>query len=340
LVKKKKDELVPTEEPKNKFDQYLQNAKKSFNSELYLGDSEDLSLKIIPSGIQALDSIIKGGFRRGSLTVVNGAFSTGKTFLVYHTIKTLQQSQDAICVLIDAERRFDTKKLIVHRPDSGEHAFEQIYYHLKNGADLIAVDSFALFLPSAMAEQDELTPTIGLQARLMSQGLMKMLVTNKNSVVLATNQLRADIGTRFHPGIVEKMTGGNAQYFNAASIIQTRRRGFLVDRGDEGVSEEEYARDSKKDYPKVGFIMECLLTKCNYAPPQSRCQVHVNFISGQVDNLRTIVDIAVDRDIIKQTSSAWYEYGEERLQGRQNLYDWFKSHLEDYETVKGLVVNG
>ncbi len=325
----------------------LKTVKDSYKDLIFIGNDESLVLKTIPSGIGVLDNLLAGGFRRGSLNEISGAFTTGKTFIVYNTIKSVQ-SQNGKCVLIDSERRYEPKwakiigidvdNLIVVRPNTGEQAFEILYSYL-NEVDLIAIDSFAALLPTALAEQEEMTPTMGVMARMMSQGLAKATVNNKNTVILATNQLRADIGTRYHPGILEKMTGGSAQYYYAASIIQTRRKGFLLERKAGDIIEED--NESRgKDYKRVGFIMECLVTKCNYAPSfGQKCQVNINFVTGQVDNFTSLIDLAVDLEIIEHGGGPWYQYNGEKIQGRQGLYDWFNSHREEFEGLKNKVLN-
>jgi recombination protein RecA len=236
----------------------------------------------------------------------------------------------------------DISKLIVIRPLTGEEAFEATEILIKEKADVVVIDSFASLLPNQEAEEEEISPTIGLQARLLSQGLRRLVPINDNTVVVATNQMRQDIGTGYHRGIQERMSGGVAQYFYASLIVKVSRRGDITIPigGDSTVVEvgEDGSEDTnRKNRRKVGFMLECLVTKCNYAPPFQSCQVPFNFYTGQLDNVASMVDLAISLNVIER-KGAWYQYKGEKFQGRQGVIDWVKEDPTRIEEIKSVVL--
>lgn len=314
----------------------LEITQKSYPDALIsLASSPDLKISTIPSGIWMLDTALKGGFRRGSLNEICGEFSTGKTWIVYNTIKQAQ-SLGLSTALIDTEKRIDPEwakdkiginleSLLYARTAVAEDAFGILYEWLDKGIDLIGIDSFASFVPRQLIKERNFNPTIGVKAKIITEGLEKLVGMNHNSVVLVTNQLRASIGDRYHPGLLSKMTGGSRQYYDAASIIEVRRRGWIKDK------ESEEAK-------KIGFIMECIITKVNYASTvQTSVKVPYNFKTGQIDNVAALVELAIDREIIKH-GGPWYEYEGDKIQGQQGIYDYFRNDEKRLEELRTRVL--
>jgi RecA/RadA recombinase len=120
---------------------------------------------------------------------------------------------------------------------------------------------------------------MGLQARMLNKAIKKMNPVNKNSVILAINQTRVDIGNPYGGGMQEKLVGGVGQYFHASLILQTRRKGWLLETKDGKIVEDEKASKKAK---KVGFVISCVVQKSNYCPPHVSCDIPFNFYSGQL----------------------------------------------------------
>lgn len=104
---------------------------------------------------------------------------------------------------IDAEQALDPvyaanlginlDELYISQPDSGEQALDILDYLVRsNAVDLIVVDSVAALTPKAELEGDMGDSHMGVQARLMSQALRKIVaVGNKsNTCIIFINQLR------------------------------------------------------------------------------------------------------------------------------------------------------
>jgi recombination protein RecA len=88
---------------------------------------------------------------------------------------------------------------------------------------LIVIDSVAALVPKAEVEGDMGDSHMGLQARMMSQGLRKLtsILAKTGTTVIFINQIRMKIGVMF--GNPETTSGGNALKFFASQRLEIRR---------------------------------------------------------------------------------------------------------------------
>lgn len=279
------------------------------------GNDPDLALQLVPTGIVPLDEVLGGGIPRGRYCLVIGNSSTGKTLFCQRVIRSAQEA-GLMAAYVDTERAFnpewfaasgvDLLKLPVASPVTGEDAFDILHKLVEMGVDLVVVDSLAAMVPAAEAEEAMSHATVGLQARLISQGLRKLFAANKDSAILMTNQVRPDIsGARW--GSPETVPGGKAQEYWAWLTFKTRRRGWIMD------------RQEAKDQKRIGFNMVFEITKSKQCAPYQNVEVPFLF-TGKLDVLQTVVDLAIERGVIEQKGS-FYTYGGEKFQGRQKLIE-------------------
>lgn len=175
-----------------------------------LGDTNVLDIEAIPTGSIKLDKALGiGGLPIGRIIEIYGPESSGKTTLTLHVIAEAQK-QGKICAFIDAEHALDpvyakklgvnTQELLVSQPDNGEQALEIVDTLIHSQAvDVIIVDSVAALTPKAEIEGEMGDSHMGLQARLMSQGLRKItgIAKTNNVTVIFINQIRQKIGVMF-----------------------------------------------------------------------------------------------------------------------------------------------
>jgi recombination protein RecA len=126
-----------------------------------------------------------GGIPRGRIIEIYGPESSGKTTVCLHAVAEVQKN-GGTAAYVDAEHALDpayakrlgvdTDKLLISQPDSGEQALEVVETLVRsNAVDIIVVDSVAALVPQAEIEGDMGDAHMGLQARLMSQALRKLL---------------------------------------------------------------------------------------------------------------------------------------------------------------------
>jgi recombination protein RecA len=174
-----------------------------------------------------------GGVPRGRIIEIYGPESAGKTAFSLHIIACAQKA-GGLAAIVDAEHALmlghaksigvDIDELIISQPDYGEQALEVVDALAKTGAvDVIVVDSVSALVPKAELDGDMGDAHMGLQARLMSQAMRKLVGTASKSgtIIIFINQVRMKIGVMF--GNPETTTGGNALKFYASLRFEVRR---------------------------------------------------------------------------------------------------------------------
>src|SRR5256886_5040337 len=215
----------------------LTQIEKQFGkgSIMKLGEaSTKLAVEVIPTGALGLDLALGvGGVPRGRVIEVYGPESSGKTTLGYHIMAEAQRG-GGVAAFIDAEHALDPKyaksvgvdvdSMLISQPDSGEQALEIAEMLVRSGAvDIIVVDSVAALVPRAELEGEMGDAHVGLQARLMSQALRKLVgaISKSRTTVVFINQIREKIGVMYGPS--ETTTGGRALKFYASVRMEIRR---------------------------------------------------------------------------------------------------------------------
>ncbi len=169
-----------------------------------------LQVDVISTGALGLDIALGvGGVPRGRVVEIYGPESSGKTTLGYHIIAEAQR-EGGQAAFIDAEHALDPNyakavgvnidNLLISQPDSGEQALEIAEMLVRSGAvDVIVVDSVAALVPRAELEGEMGDAHMGLQARLMSQALRKLVgaISKSRTTVVFINQIREKIGVMF-----------------------------------------------------------------------------------------------------------------------------------------------
>jgi recombination protein RecA len=287
-----------------------------------LGEGPIQQVEVISTGSISLDAALGiGGIPRGRVIEVFGPESSGKTTLCLHIIAEAQRT-GGICAFVDAEHALDigyakklgldTNNLLLSQPEFGEQALEIVETLVRSGAlDVIVIDSVAALTPRAEIEGEMGDPSMGVQARLMSQALRKLTsaISKSKTSVIFTNQLRMKIGVMF--GNPETTTGGNALKFYASVRMDVRRIEAIKD----GTS-------------IIGNRTRVKVVKNKVAPPFREAQFDILYNEG-ISRLGDLVDTAVELNVIAKSGS-WFSYKDDRIgQGR----DAVKKYLLENEKV-------
>jgi recombination protein RecA len=165
-------------------------------------------VKFISSGSLSLDIALGGGYPSGRVIEVYGPESSGKSTLALSVCVEIQKLGGS-CLYIDGENAFDRDyaknlgidfskdKWLFSQPECGEQSFDIIEEFLSiPEIGIIVVDSVATMIPQAELDGDFGDSKMGLHARLMSQGLRKIVskVKKSNCIVFFINQTRDKIG--------------------------------------------------------------------------------------------------------------------------------------------------
>ncbi len=276
----------------------------------------------ISTGSISLDAAIGiGGIPRGRIIEIFGPEASGKTTICLHIIAEAQK-KNGIAAFIDTEHALDMtyarklgvdiNNLLLSQPEYGEQALEIVETLVRSGAlDIVVIDSVAALTPRAEIEGEMGDPTMGVQARLMSQALRKLTaaISKSRTSVMFTNQLRQKIGVMF--GNPETTTGGNALKFYASLRLDVRRI------------------EAIKDGTNImGNRVRVKVVKNKIAPPFREAQFDVLYNEG-ISRIGDLIDTAVEKNIIAKSGS-WFAYNGERIgQGR----DAVKKYLAENEKI-------
>ncbi|MCH7897371.1 MAG: recombinase RecA [Candidatus Methylomirabilales bacterium] len=273
----------------------------------------------IPTGALELDLALGiGGVPRGRVVEIFGPESSGKTTLALHIIAEAQRLGGA-AAFIDAEHALDPKyagalgvsidDLLISQPDTGEQALDITEILVRSAAvDVVVIDSVAALVPRAEIEGEMGEPTMGLQARLMSQALRKLTaaISKSRTCVVFINQLREKIGVMF--GNPETTTGGRALKFYASVRLDIRKIASIKD-GEN----------------MIGARIRVKVVKNKIAPPFRDAEFDMMFGEG-ISRTSSLLDLGVAHKVIEK-SGAWYSYGGERIgQGRENSKRFLVEH--------------
>jgi recombination protein RecA len=224
----------------------------------------------------------------------------------------------------------DIDNLLVSQPDNGEQALEICEALVRSSAvDVVVVDSVAALVPKAELDGEMGDPSMGLQARLMSQAMRKLtaIVSKSHTCLIFINQIREKIGVMF--GNPETTTGGRALKFYSSVRIDIRRITSLKD-GETVVGNRTRAK----------------VVKNKVASPFREAEFDIMYGEG-ISVEGDLLDLGVEKNMIEKSGS-WFSFKGERIgQGRENARQFLKENLDirtklDTELRKllGLPVNG
>ncbi len=286
-----------------------------------LGENTRMEVQAVSTGSLSLDMALGiGGVPRGRIIEIFGPESSGKTTVALHIIAEVQKAGGE-AAFIDAEHALDPiyakalgvdiNNLLVSQPDCGEDALSITESLVRSGAiDVVVVDSVAALVPRTEIDGDMGAPTVGVQARLMSQAMRKLaaVISKSNCVVVFINQLREKVGVIY--GNPETTTGGRALKFYASVRIDIRKTEQLKNGSD-----------------IYGNRVKCKIVKNKVAPPFKVAEFDILYGKG-ISRMSEVLDFAIMLDIIKKSGS-WFSYNGEKIgQGKENVKRFLEENPE------------
>lgn len=274
-----------------------------------LGDpAVAVDIEVVPTGAATLDRALGiGGLPFGRIVEIYGPESSGKTTLVLSVLAQAQKMGKQVA-FIDAEHALDPAyaralganpdEFLLSQPSYGEQALAIVDRLVRSReVGVVAVDSVAALTPKAELEGEMGQQTVGLQARMMSQGMRKLagIAQETDTLLIFTNQIREKVGVMF--GSPETTPGGRALRFFASVRLDVRR---IATEGPQG--EQTHNRT------------KVTVRKNKMAPPFRIAEFDIRFGTG-IDAAGCYLDVGVEDGTI-QKSGSFFSIDGERVQGR------------------------
>jgi len=289
----------------------------------------------ISTGALTLDDILGiGGLPKGRIVEIYGPESSGKSTLAMSVVAQAQKV-GLTCVYVDPENAVDAgymrqlgvnvNDLWLSQPSSGEEAFDVVEGMIKTGeVGVIVIDSVAALTPQAELDGDMSDSHMGRQARLMGQGIRKIvsITAETGTLVIFINQLRMKIGVMF--GNPETQPGGRALPFAASVRLDIRKKEDIKD----------------KNGQVIGLRSKVKAVKNKMAPALKICEFDIYYGEG-ISDFGCIIDLALERGLAEKSGS-WFTIAGEKncAQGRDKAVEYLKENPEIAKELRKQILNG
>lgn len=281
---------------------------------LQLASDEKFVTKYIPTGVMPMDILLRGGFPRGRFTMLQGDWSTLKSYACYCAIRETQR-EGGVAGLVDTEHAFDrdwaeelginVDDLIVVRGESAEQALDACEGMVRGGIDFLGFDSVAAGLPQQEGEKRLYKENVqpGRQAALYSLASRKLTTANTGRTAMVwIAQLRENIGITFGPR--EKATGGRALPFYSSYIIDIRKVGKI------SVDEKMFTGDKWQNTKvQVGQRYKAELIKSKLNKPFRDVWFDWSLTTGTIDIISFMFTQGLELNLITQKGSSYTCFG-------------------------------
>ena len=313
----------------------LDDINKTFGKGTILSmDEKAEEFEVISTSSIGLDEALGiGGLPKGRIVEIVGLESSGKTTIAIHVIAEAQKKGN-LCAIIDAEHAFspeyaknigvDLKNLFINQPDYGEQGLEVAEKLISSGKfGVVVIDSVSALTPKKEIEGEMGDASMGLQARMMSQALRKLVATTAkhNCLLIFINQFREKIGVMF--GDTKIPTGGNALKFYASVRLEVSR----------STTDANSVKDGDE---KVGNLTKVNVFKNKLASPFKKCEFDIIYGQG-IWKEKELLDIAVSKKIIEKSGS-WYSYKGDKIgQGVSQVCELLRDNPELFNEIKSKI---
>jgi recombination protein RecA len=356
--KKGKTKVLPK---KNGLQQARQVLNKAFaqtgGSDEVMVDEDRIkeSMPHLPTGSPVIDFLIGGiinkfgvqpcpGFPRGRVVNIYGAESSGKTTLNLMAAAEVCKRGGQVCY-IDWEHAIDIAyaktlgfpiddpdQVMFSQPDTLEKGLAVLWTCVKAGVDLVIVDSVVsgatLDQSNKKTKEAWETGRIGAHAAQWSQFFpkLKAAMARTNSCLVGISQLRAKINTGGYGGGEQTAAqGGQAWKFFSEVRIKLTRIAF-----EKGIRFDPLT--GKNEEVNIGNVVEVKIDKCKVSASQGRKGIiYIRYGEG-IDNLRSLIEIAAARGLVKK-GGAWLQW--DRRNGTQIRTQGLAAFREEIVKQKG-----
>jgi len=234
----------------------------------------------------------------------------------------------------------DETKFELLQPDNLEDGIKYALIYAAAGVDLIVFDSVGAAIPRRLTDRDLNDAAeqgkVGEVQAVWSQELpnLKRIIARSGTAVIGISQIRAEIGKMGH-GPSTKPQGGNAWKFYASVRLELRRVQY------ENTKEMNNLTHKVED--KVsGSVVKVKAVKCKMSRSQGREEIFYLRGGQGVDNIRSILEIAISHGFIKKQGAGWFTWTKPdgsaiKLQGIEKMRQHMVDNAADFKLIDSIV---
>jgi len=286
---------------------------------------------------------LNGGIGYGRQTLIWGNKSASKTSFSLQLIAKAQED-NKVCAFVDAENSYDTdwarglgvdnERLIYTSVKTIADMTDVCVDLMKNGVDLIVVDSISALLPgSYFSKDDELkdldkTNQIGAHAKDLASAMKMFGYINEKTAIVLISQVRNQINSY---GAQQAPEGGFAVKFFSSTVIKL----WSSAREDVQIVEERPVGDRLLKMPVAREVQ--WLVEFNKIGKPNQVGKYTFYYDGEVkgiDKYGEIVNLAEKYGIVRKAAS-WYYVYDEKLQGERKAAQYLRDNPEVFDKVLG-----
>lgn len=324
-------------------------AKLDKKTRMRVEAASSIEIEKLETASIGLNAALLGGVGKGRQTLVWGNKSAGKSSMCLQSLGAAQK-QGQMCAWIDSEGSFDpewavrmgvdTNQLIVSEVKDIDSWTAVVCDLMVAGIDAIVADSISSLIPSTYFEKsDELkyglegTKQIGTMSKELGIAVNKFNYVNKKTALVLISQARNKFNTY---GAQLQPMGGEAMKYYSSTVIKL---------WSSASEREQYTSDfvlgdkivSKPVGRPVNWTVEF-----NKIGPPNQTGTYDFYYAGDhvgVDQVGEIADLAEKMGIINK-GGAWYNYGDEKFQGRLKMVNWLRDNPVVVEEITQRILVG
>lgn len=334
------------------------NKKASKNIINYASDpdvQEKLTIKYIKFPSLRLNEIC-GGIPKGRVSIISGMSDSGKTSLILETIgKAMKEDPDFVAFWLESEKSLELTALIdvfgidlerfiyveLEKNGAAEKALDILEAVVcSGGLDIAVINSLKCLTPSKEVSDSMEDQNIGLQARLNSKFMRKIvhLIAEHETALCMTQHRTTNIGQMHGDPMI--LAGGQAIKYASMLTLDLRKKSI-----------QDKDPIAKEEGLKIGVHVE--KNHCNQTRfPYMRADYYIKFGEG-TQVFSEVIELAIEAGVLYK-GGAWISEidpatGEAKVlsngdtakwNGLNKTKEYLMANPEYYEYLKELVING
>lgn len=281
-----------------------------------------------------------GGLRYGAIHTIWGSRSSGKSMFCLGLAAEAQKNGKTVA-WVDAEKNFDptwaqrhgvdSDNMIVSHTASMVDTANDSVDLVRSGVDLLVIDSMSVLLPQSYFDDGEMkglekTNQIGTFAKNFGSMMNMLNSLNKHTNIVVISQVR----NKFHQyGASKTLMGGEAAEFMNSTIIK-----MWAPLTDKETIKGQITRGGMVLERPVGRPVTWTIDKAR-GPGMGSSNKYDMYFAGDsvgIDLTGEVIDYGVEFGVIRK-GGAWYNIGDEKLQGRHSAVKYLKENPDIQEKL-------